>query len=146
MYVTECDVRRAAWWSPPPVRFETCSENITFEPSFPSTGAACRNCRRKQSWRTGYEAQAHLDNHRGRLSGRIAAIFRTSNQSRRSNDEARAKQGDRSRLPQRDREQGKHGAFDIFFSDDVVFNETRNFREQYLRGCRRSVAPSPTIT
>jgi len=66
MYVTECDVRRAAWWSPPPVRFETCSENITFEPSFPSTGAACRNCWRKQSWRTGYEAQAHLDNHRGR--------------------------------------------------------------------------------
>jgi steroid delta-isomerase-like uncharacterized protein len=26
---------------------------------------------------------------------------------------------------------GNMGAFDIFFSDDVVFNETRNFREQY---------------
>ena len=24
---------------------------------------------------------------------------------------------------------GNMGAFDIFFSDDVVFNETRNFRE-----------------
>src|SRR5258708_19801476 len=26
---------------------------------------------------------------------------------------------------------GNMGAFDIFFSDDVVFNESRNFREQY---------------
>src|SRR6266849_5688762 len=97
----------SAWWSPPSVRFETGSENITCEPSCPSTGAACRDCCRMQSWRTGYENQVHLDSRRGRLSGRVAATFRTSNQGRRSNDEARAKQGDRSRLPQRDREQGK---------------------------------------
>jgi len=44
---------------------------------------------------------------------------------------------------------GNMGAFDIFFSDDVVFNETRNFREQYLRDAGdpwRLPRPSPDRT
>ena len=41
---------------------------------------------------------------------------------------------------------GNMGAFDIFFSDDVVFNETRNFREQYPARMQAIRGAFPTIT